>query len=88
MRILGWALLITGLLLLWPLFGPLVVGLVAVALLLPLVLGALALVLALGVPALLLALGLVAVKVLLPFLLIALGVWLLTSPRRPRAAGA
>jgi hypothetical protein len=88
MRLLGWVLLFAGLLLLWPLLGPLVVGVVAVILLFPLLLSILALALVLVIPALLLALGLVAARVLLPFLLIGLGVWMLTSRRRAQAVAA
>ena len=88
MRLVGWVLLFAGLLLLWPLLGPIVVGLIAALLLFPLLLGSFIVALVLAVPVLFLVLGVIAARVLLPFLLIGLGVWLLTGRRQPQAAGA
>ena len=79
MRALGWALILLGLLLLWPFGGVLALVVSLTLLVLGLVLAPLALVLTLVLLplVLVLAIGAALLKVLWPALLIALGLWLL-----------
>ncbi len=84
MRPLAWLLILLGIVLLWPLAGPVLAAIAGLIVLLALAIGAVVVVplvaglLVLVVPLLVaLALGLALVKVLFPLLLLALGVWLL-----------
>ncbi len=88
-KIIGWVLLLVGVLLLWPLLGPLLtIALTLISLAAALLLGAVLLSFGWVVALLAILVGLLfaAIKWALPLGIILLGIWLLSADREKTAA--